>query len=255
MFDLEQIVSSIAFVGIRISGLFLFAPFFGSASMPMRIKASLVILLAWLLGPLALVKPASIESISTWITLAFGELILGLLLGLSVQFVFEASQLAGQILGVQFGFSLVHVLDPQSLADTPVLGLLQQTIVLMLFLALDIPNLLLRGIAHSFAYVPVGSFYLDGKMVASLLHTAGGLFLAGIQISAPALAATMLADIALGFLGKASPQLPVLFVGLSIKSVLGLAVLGLAVWSWPRWFEQAFNSAIASGETLLHLSH
>jgi flagellar biosynthetic protein FliR len=255
LLDLEQLVLGFALAGLRISGLLLFAPFFGSVSIPVRIKAGLAILLMWLLYPLALAQNTTIRTPGEFAALAGNELMLGLLLGLSVQFVFEASQLAGQILGVQLGFSLVHVLDPQTQADTPVFGLLQQTIVLLLFLALDVQNWMLRGLAHSFGYVPPGATVLNGAVVASLLHDAGYQFFAGVQIAAPALAATMLADLALGFLGKASPQLPVLFVGLSVKSVLGLLVMIAAIVSWPRWFERAFGASVEHGERLLHLAH
>ena len=54
------------------------------------------------------------------------------------------------------------------------------------------------------------------------------MFAIGIQIAAPVLAATLLADIALGLLGKASPQLPLMLLGPAVKSVLGLLVL-----IWP----------------------
>ncbi len=255
MLNIDQLVTGFALSGLRISGVLLFAPFYSSASIPVRIKAGLAILLMWFLGPLAIAANPEVAGPADYVRIAGSEFMLGLLLGLSVQFVFEASQLAGQVLGVQLGFSLAHVMDPQSQADTPVFGLLQQTIVLLLFLALDVPNWMLRGLARSFSYIPPGTLILNGVAVGTLLRDAGGLFLAGLQIAAPALAATMLADLALGFLGKASPQLPVLFVGLSVKSVLGLAVMSVAILSWPRWFERAFGAAILQGERLLQVAH
>jgi flagellar biosynthesis protein FliR len=147
------------------------------------------------------------------------------------------------------------VLDPQSQADTPVLSLFYQTIVLLIFLALNVPALLLRGLAHSYAYLPAGTVVLRGAAVEALMAAAGGIFFAGLQIAAPVLAATMLADIALAFVGKASPQLPVLFVGLSVKTVLGLLILLGAIRHWPQWFENAFEIALSRGEHLLELCH
>ncbi len=87
-----------------------------------------------------------------------------------------------------------------------------------------------------------------------LLRAAGGIFLAGVQIAAPGLAATLMADVALGFLGKASPQLPVLFVGLAVKNLLGLAMLIAVVAYWPHAFAQRFADSIAMGERLLHVT-
>lgn len=253
MLEFDKLVQAVAIVGCRVSGLMLFAPFLGSASLPPRVKAGFSLLLIWLLAPLAIHRRVTAISVADWTRYSLGEFAVGLLLGLSVQLVFEASLLAGQVLGVQMGFSLVHVLDPQSQADTAVLSLFYQSIVILLFLALDMPALLLRGLAHSYAYLPAGSAVLKGPAVEALFAAAGGIFFAGVQIAAPVLAATMLADIALGFLGKASPQLPVLFVGLSIKSVLGLLILMGTIATWPRWFESAFGAAVTRGEQLLRL--
>jgi flagellar biosynthetic protein FliR len=90
--------------------------------------------------------------------------------------------------------------------------------------------------------------------VSGLLHAAGGIFLAGIQIAGPGLAATLVADVGLGFLGKASPQLPVLFIGLAVKNLLGLAILIAVVAYWPHMFAERFAESIAVGERLLHLA-
>jgi hypothetical protein len=69
-----------------------------------------------------------------------------------------------------------------------------------------------------------------------------------VQIAAPSLVATLVADMALGFLGKASPQLPVLFIGLAVKNLVGLTVLMAAMAYWPRMFSQQFAKAIRVGE-------
>lgn len=253
MLDLDKLVQAIVIVGCRVSGLMLFAPFFGSASLPPAVKAGLATILIWLLWPIALASAAASLSSADWVVFSVSEFAIGMLLGLSVQLVFEAALLAGQVLGIQMGFSLVHVLDPQSQADTPVLSLFYQSLVLLLFLALNVPELMVRAVARSYAYLPPGIVAIKGAAVEGLLGAAGGIFFAGIQLAAPVLAATMLADIALGFLGKASPQLPVLFVGLSIKSVLGMLILTGAIATWPRWFEASFGAAVTGGERLLHL--
>lgn len=153
------------------------------------------------------------------------------------------------------GFSLVNVLDPQTQVDTPVLGIFCQLVTLLIFLQLNVHHWLLRGLARSFRYIPPGAFQLSRPTIEEVLRASGSVLLCGVQIAAPALAATLLADIALGFLGKASPQLPVLFVGLSVKSVLGLTVLVLIAGAWPRYFEQQFLVAIETSERVLSLAH
>jgi flagellar biosynthesis protein FliR len=250
---LDQILAGLVFVGARVGGLMTFAPFFGSGSMPMRIKAGFVVAVTLLLYPAAGLPRIPLE-LWSHAQLMLSEAVIGILFGLAAQFVFDAAQLAGQILGIQMGFSLVSIIDPQTQADTPVLSIFHQMVVLLIFLQMDVHHWLLRGVAASFVYLPPGSAGATMGATSELLRAAGGIWLAGVQIAAPVLLATMLADIGLGFLGKASPSLPVLFFGLSIKSVLGLVVLVAGMASWPRFFERHFADAIAMGERLLHLA-
>jgi flagellar biosynthetic protein FliR len=65
----------------------------------------------------------------------------------------------------------------------------------------------------------------------------------------------MLADVALGFLGKASPHLPVLTMGISVKSLLGIVMLFAALALWPALFEKRFAAAVTLGEQLLWAAH
>jgi flagellar biosynthetic protein FliR len=189
-----------------------------------------------------------------WVQVVTGEAVVGLLLGLSLQFILEAAQMAGQILGVQAGFSLVSILDPQTQADSPVISTFIQLITLVIFLELNVHHWLLRGLAASFAYLPPGSVVLSLGVTTRLLQAAGAIWLVGLQIAAPVVVATMLIDVTLGFLAKSSPQIPVLFLGLSVKTVVTLSVLTGTLMLWPRLFEHRFAAGISLGERLLHLA-
>ena len=250
---LEQIVQAAVFAGVRIGGMFLFPPFFSSDAIPVPVKAALTVALTALLypvyGPLGLRTDAL-----GWLRVAAGELIVGLLLGLSLQFVFEAALAAGQMIGVQTGYSLITVLDPQTQADTQVLAIFHQLTALLIFLRLDVHHWLLRGLAASFIYLPPGTVTASFKSSVGLLHEAGGIWLATLQIAIPVILATLLVDVALGFLGRASPQLPVMLVGLSVKNLIGLTALAGTLALWPRMFDGEFARALAAGERLLHLA-
>lgn len=249
----EQYLAGMLFAGVRVGALALFAPFFSGAAIPPRIKVGLVLSLTLLLYPVYGHHRLPADPFE-WAEIVVGEAVIGLLFGLAVQFTFEAAQLAGQILGVQMGFSLVSIFDPQTQADTPVVSVFHQIVLVLIFLRLDVHHWMLRALAASFNYVPPGT--LAGSLLAKteILHVAASMWLAAVQLAAPALFATMLADVGLAFLGKASPHLPVLLIGLSVKSLLGMTVLicGMAV--WPRFFERHFSEAVMIGERLLHLA-
>jgi flagellar biosynthetic protein FliR len=253
-FPLDQLVAGAVFTGARVSGLMVFCPFLGNTAIPMPLKAALTLLLTILLyavrGPVQL-------ALRPWqcVEVGLSELMIGLLLGLAANFVLESPLLAGQILGVQMGYSLATLFDPQTQADTPVLSTFHQMAALLIFLRLDVHHWLLRSLARSFTYLPAGQATATLAATSGLLHAAGGIFLAGVQIAAPSLVATLIADCAMGFIGKASPQLPVLFIGLAVKNLVGLAVLIGVVAYWPQSFAVRFAEAIGWGERLLHLAH
>jgi len=252
--QLEPILTAVACVGTRVAGLLVFAPFLGSGAIAPRIKAGFVIVMTALLYPGCGPRAVSLSA-GGMLRLMLSEALIGLLLGLSVQFVFEAATFAGQVMGTQVGFGLVNIIDPNTQVDTPVLSIFTQTIAMLIFLQLGVHRWAVRALAASFAYLPAGSALATGEMTRQLLHAAGGILLAGVQIAAPALIATLMVDLVLGFLGKASPQLPVLFLGLSVKSMVGLALLALSLKYWPAIFDRYFTNAIHSGERLLQLAH
>jgi len=251
---LDQLLSAAVFTGARVSGLMVYCPFLSSDAISTEVKAALTLLITALLYPLR--GPLQLDFHAwQWAGIALSEGVIGLLLGLTANFMLEAPMLAGQILGVQMGYSLATLFDPQTQADTPVLAEFHRLAALLIFLACDVHHWVLRAIVRSFSYLPAGAALSNGAVAAGLLHAASAIFLAGLQIAGPGLVATLVADVALGFLGKASAQLPVLFVGLAIKNLVGLAILVAIVAYWPNGFSQRFAESIAAGERLMRLAH
>ncbi len=250
---IERTLAAWMIAGSRVSGLLMVAPFLGSAAVPARVKVGLAFLLTMFMAPLVPTSPSL--PAAELVVVLLGEFAIGFLLGFTLQLIFEAGQLAGQVCGVQMGYSLASVINPDSQADSAVLSTFYELMVLLLFIQLGVPHWLLRGLARSFAYLPPGHLSLTWPAVHALLEFAAGMFVAGLQIAAPVLVASLFADVALGFIGKASPQLPVLFVGISIKNLLGLALMCGAVAYWPRFFDARFGRALDASEKILRLAH
>ena len=116
-------------------------------------------------------------------------------------------------MGMQVGFGLVNILDPSTQVDTPVLAVFSQTVAMLIFLQLGVHRWLIAGTGQQLRLSSGREAWPPAAVTAALLHAAGGIWLAGVQIAAPALVATLVTDMVLGFLGKASPQLPVMFLG------------------------------------------
>jgi len=247
------IIAATLTIGVRLSGLMLFAPFFGSVVIPPRIKAVLVLALTALLYPVVS-RDFAAPSLDHWPFLVFTEFLIGAGLGIATNLVFEAVQMSGQILGVQMGYSLVNILDPQSQVDTTVVAVFYQSIVMLLFLRMDVHFWLLRAVGNSYEYLPPGTAHINGLFTLGVLRVVGDLFGVGIQIAAPVMSATLAADVVLGLLGKASPQMPLMLLGPAVKSLIGLTVLIATLRYWPDLFRRLFMDAMLNGDRLLHLA-
>ena len=253
---IESFISHAVLVALRIGGLMTFAPFFSQTSLSVQVKAALTVALTVLLLPVyssAASEPATVSA-AAWFGIALGEAVLGLMAGFTTQFVFDGMELAGQLVGFQFGFSLVNVIDPNSEVEITVLSSFHELVALLIFMVLGVHRALLRAVAISFDLIPPGSWTSLHIPAVEVMKMAGSLWLIGVEIAFPVLLATMLSDLAIGYMSKASPQFPALFFGLSIKVLLGLAVLFGAVQVWPAMLGHHFSSALTNLEKLLAIS-
>ena len=250
---LETVVGRALMVGARVSALMVFAPFFASATIAPRIKAGFTVVLTALLYPAVAGDLPTLSGVRGW-QIAGGEFLVGLIMGITLQFVFEGVELAGQVVGFQVGHSLANLINPLADAETPILANFYQAVALLIFLQMDVHHWVLRGLAKSFQYCPPGMVVANPVMAGQVWRAAGGMLVMALQVAIPTLLATILIDVSLGFLGRASPQLPVLFVGISVKSVVAFLVIVGTLRFWPGLLEKYFGQALATSEQLMHLA-
>ena len=220
---IEAFLSRALLVAIRIGGLMSFAPFFANVSLQPRVKAGLTLVLTALIFPVYASRTApAATSFGQWLAMALSEVALGLMAGFTTQFVFDGVQLAGQLVSFQFGFSLVNIIDPNSQVEVTVLSAFHESIALLIFMQLGVHRWLLRATAMSFRMIPAGSLAGTLPPAPEVLRMAGAMWLIGTEIAFPVLVATMLTDLTIGFIAKASPQFPAMFFGMSVPDLAPL---------------------------------
>jgi len=245
----ETALEAMTLVLVRISGLMVFAPVFSSAAIPPRIKAGFVLAVSFLVAPVVAGFPGAHTELG--ILPVLGELSIGLVLGLTLSMLFEALEFAGQVLGFQFSFSLVNLMDPNAPVSTPLLGQMFGLLGTLVVLGAGLHRTLLEALFRTFATAPVGTVTLDPRAGWALVTLAGGIFAAALQLSAPVMAATMLAEMAVALAGKLAPQLPVMVIGVPLKTLLGFGVLVGSLALWPQWIEGRFAVLLDDAGRLL----
>jgi flagellar biosynthetic protein FliR len=247
--DWTNFLSAMTLALVRVSGMVAFAPFFSSTALPIRTKAVFVGAVAFLLAPLVATLPGSQASIG--FSALLGELAVGLVYGLTLTLLNEMMLFAGQIVGLQFSFSMVNLLDPTSSIQTPLLGDLFQLMGTLVVLGAGLDRILLASVVRSFRAAPLGSFALEPTSALAIVRAASGIFLAAVELAAPVLAATMLVEVAISLLGKLSPQLPVMSLSVPLKTLTGFVVLIGSLALWPRFIEARFAGLLDLAERLI----
>jgi flagellar biosynthesis protein FliR len=247
--DWASTLAAMTLVIVRISGLMVFAPVFSSEAIPMRVKAVFVLAASFLVAPVAAAFPRA--RLELGVLPVLGELSVGLVFGLTLSLVFEALSFTGQVLGFQFSFSLVNLLDPNAPVQTPLMGQLFSLLGTLTVIGAGLDRTVLAALLRTFSSAPVGTVMLDPRIGIALVPMAGGLFTAAVQLSAPVVAATVLAEVAVALAGKMAPQLPVMSVTVPVKAILGYGVLIGSLALWPHWIEARFAALLDSAGQLL----
>ena len=247
--DWPHFLSAMVLVVVRLSGLMVFAPVFSSEGIPARVKTIFVLVTAIVLAPAVSALPLAHAEIGVLSVL--GELSVGLVFGIGLAMLSEILLFAGQVLGFQFSFSLVNLLDPNSPVQTPLMGQLFTLLGTLVLVGSGLHRTILLALMRSFSDAPVGAIFFDGHAGLALVKSMSGVFFAALQLAAPVVAATLLVEITVALLGKLSPQLPVMMISVPVKTLLGYIVLIGSLALWPRFIEARFSSFLDSAEQLI----
>jgi len=162
----------------------------------------------------ALVAPALPSSAAP--SLAWRELLVGLALGVIAAVPFAAAQAAGLLVD--------RARDPDGRGP---LGTLFGLLALALFAAMNGPRLLVVALVQSYVAFPVGAELAPGAGAAIALDAGAQLVGAGLTLAAPALAAVVLVELAVGFVARAQPALEGAIEASSLRTLAVVIVLSL----------------------------
>lgn len=229
LFSLDPNVTlTFLFALMRVSLIVFLMPFFGGQTVPAPVKAAICLTLTIALWPRLPLVGAQMPGHPFALAVMLGaELVLGLILGLAVRFLFAAIQTGGQLIGFQMGFAMVNVVDPDSGAAEAVTAHFLYMVSLLTFLSFNGHLHLLSGLMQSFDLLPPGSILISARLATHIFALSGQIFVLAIQIGAPVIAAILLVDLALALISRASPQMNVLIIGFPVKISVGFLFLGI----------------------------
>ncbi len=215
----------------RAGGLVASAPVVGDSNTPRMVKVILAVMLSLLLVQIPsvtrLTAPTDLLPFSANV---LAELVIGIALGLVARAIFYAVQTAGGIVSFQAGVSLASVLNPMTQQPDTMFSQLFTVIAGLTFLALHGDVWLVASLARSYDLAPVSGSGISTQMLGSLVSDFTAITKLGVQIAMPIGISVFAANLILGVLSRALPQLNLFVLSLPLDMLLALVALsgGLA---------------------------
>lgn len=229
-------------VFLRVGAILMSIPVFDSKSVPLFFKIALAFTTSMALFPLLELAPLPVlNNIFAMGVSVAGEILLGLVIGFSVKLIFAGIQLAGQLAGYQMGMALANVMDPSSSQQVPLLAQFNNLIGLLIFITINAHYWFIKALAHSFQLVPPLSVNFSRSLIEHLIKMSGNMFVIGIQIGAPVIAALLITSVAFGLIARTVPQMNVFIVAMPLKIGIGLLFLGLSLPYFSAFLVKIFN--------------
>jgi len=228
------VLSIFVLIFIRIIPIMAMAPFLGAKLIPASIRVGFAIALTFVFAP-ALVLNATTDVPFNTLFLAFAakEFLIGFLLGFLATIPFYVAESAGTIIDYQRGSSSMMAQDITTQSQVSSLGILYNRMLLIIFFEFGGTFFFISALLKSYQIVPVDGwihttfFNADMPFWQVTLNILNHIMSVGIQLAAPAMIAILMAEAFLGIANRLAPQVQIAFLGLSLKSFVGLLILML----------------------------
>ncbi|MBX9658785.1 MAG: flagellar biosynthetic protein FliR [Nitrospiraceae bacterium] len=212
----------------RIGGLLAALPVFSGRTIPVKVKLGLVLTLSLMLAPSIPMPTVSLDPVLL-VGGMLSEMAIGVTIGLAVRLMFGALEVAGELLGIQMGFGAVHLFDPTTSQQTPMVAQFFTMLASLIFLSLNAHLFAMATIIHSYEAIPAFGAHLSSHLGEEILLLSQRMFTIGLKLSAPVLITILLINVLMALLGRAVPQVQVFVLSFPITIAGGLLVLSLGM--------------------------
>ncbi|MCC7536305.1 MAG: flagellar biosynthetic protein FliR [Deltaproteobacteria bacterium] len=232
--DPTRWITLTALAAARILPLTVVVPWLGRRTLEPIARTGLVLALAVVLAPIVERSAAPIDANAARLALLLAkETLLGAAIAVAAALPFIAYEQAGRLLDTLRGANVAELHDPLGEPRASPLGALYEQIALVVFVGLGGHVAVVTVLADTFTSFPVTAFPPIADNAAAFVF--GGLRLAASAIAtafalaAPAGVALLVTEIALALVARSAPNVPAYFIGLPLKSAVGLALVLLGL--------------------------
>ncbi len=247
MTNIESYINSailIVLISIRFGSLIMASPIFSGRAIPVHVKVILSLSIGFLLHSHVAMVSINIWSSTIEIMMAIVfEVIIGSFMGFTVHLLFLAVTLAFEIAGMQMGFAIARIFDPENNQQISVLSKFILIIAVFFFFSMNFHHYLMVSILYSYEKMPIGMFnFFDSPIIENLINFLSTSFEVAVRIATPIIITILAIQLVMGVISKTAPQMNMFFnIAFSINLSLGL-IMVMTLLPRVRYFFESVGS-------------
>ena len=236
---------------VRVGSFVIASPLFGMRGVPTPIR----VVISFILG-LAVVSFTGLPSENllnslNFIFIVLVEIAVGITAGLIVTIWFSSVALAGEKMATSAGLGYAAQIDPQAGGQTPVVSVILNLFLIVLFVSLDGHLLMLRVFFESYLILPIGSMPPPMVLIGAGIKAAGSMFIAASLIMLPVVGIILMINVAAGIMTRSAPQLNLFSFVFPVTILGAFIILYFSTGTMALAFSDLIFSSIEALEDLM----
>lgn len=223
---------AIFLVFLRMSTFFMVIPSFFAKGIPNTFKIFFVMILSYIL-----INTVDYNSVSlinnTYMLVMYciNEVVTGLTLGFVTSIIFYVMSLAGSLMDIHIGLSMLSMYDPNTQSTNTLFAKLINWIAIIMFFITDTHHVVIGQLVQSYSVVKMGKSIIYQETISAVFNDFTQYFIIGIKIALPITFIILMTDVVLGLISRTVPQIQVMILGMPIKILVGVisVIVGLPV--------------------------
>jgi flagellar biosynthesis protein FliR len=225
-----QQVYAAGLIFARLGSMLMMIPGLGETFVPVRVRLSFGLLLAFVLFPIlgSNVPPVPADT-SALIFAIIKESAIGLVIGTILRLFLTSLSATAEIISIQTTLGFAQTANPTQAAPSTTIGTFLSLMALVLIMTTDMHHMFLSAIVRSYTLFPVTRNLPLQDFTTLAIQTVSKSFALGLQLSAPVVAFSLIFNIATGLVGRVMPQFQIFFVSSPLMILLGLSIFALSL--------------------------
>ena len=236
---------------VRVGSFVISSPLFGMRGVPTPIRVVISFILGLAVISFTGLPSEDLLSSLNFIFIVLVEIAVGLTAGLIVTIWFSSVALAGEKMATSAGLGYAAQIDPQAGGQTPVVSVILNLFLIVLFVSLDGHLLMLRVFFESFSILPIGSMPPPMVLIGAGIKAAGSMFVAASLIMLPVVGIILMINVSAGIMTRSAPQLNLFSFVFPVTILGAFIILYFSTGTMALAFSVLIFSSIESLEDLM----